>query len=37
MISPARSLSFKLLSRIESRGLFSDDALNSEDIALAAF
>jgi 16S rRNA (cytosine967-C5)-methyltransferase len=34
MISPARSLSFKLLSRIESRRLFSDDALNSEDIAL---
>jgi 16S rRNA (cytosine967-C5)-methyltransferase len=34
MISPARSLSFKLLSRIESRRLFSDDALNSEDMAL---
>jgi 16S rRNA (cytosine967-C5)-methyltransferase len=33
MISPARSLSFKLLSRIESRRLFSDDALNSEEIA----
>jgi 16S rRNA (cytosine967-C5)-methyltransferase len=33
MISPARSLSFKLLSRIESRRIFSDDALNSEAIA----
>jgi 16S rRNA (cytosine967-C5)-methyltransferase len=33
MISPARLLSFKLLSRIESRRLFSDDALNSDDMA----
>jgi 16S rRNA (cytosine967-C5)-methyltransferase len=32
MISPARRLSFKLLSRIESNHVFSDDALNSEDI-----
>jgi 16S rRNA (cytosine967-C5)-methyltransferase len=32
MISPARSLSFKLLSSIESNRVFSDDALNSEDI-----
>jgi 16S rRNA (cytosine967-C5)-methyltransferase len=32
MISPARSLSFKLLSRIESRRLFSDNALNSKDM-----
>jgi 16S rRNA (cytosine967-C5)-methyltransferase len=33
MISPARSLSFNLLNRIESQRLFSDDALNSEDMA----
>jgi len=32
MISPARKLSFKLLRRIESSRVFSDDALNSEDI-----
>jgi 16S rRNA (cytosine967-C5)-methyltransferase len=32
MISPARRLSFKLLNRIESSHVFSDDALNSEDI-----
>jgi 16S rRNA (cytosine967-C5)-methyltransferase len=36
MISPARSLSFKLLSRIESHHLFSDDALNSEEMAQLA-
>jgi 16S rRNA (cytosine967-C5)-methyltransferase len=33
MISPARALSFKLLSQIESRRLFSDEALNSDDMA----
>ena len=32
MISPARSVSLKLLSEIESRHVFSDDALNSEDM-----
>jgi 16S rRNA (cytosine967-C5)-methyltransferase len=31
MISPARKLSYKILARIESGYLFSDDALNSED------
>jgi 16S rRNA (cytosine967-C5)-methyltransferase len=30
MISPARTLSYKLLCRIQSRNWFSDDALNSE-------
>ena len=32
MISPARKLSYQLLSQIESRHAFSDDALNSDDI-----
>lgn len=32
MISPARELTYKLLTRIESQHLFSDDALNSEDM-----
>jgi len=32
MVSPARRLSFKLLCQIDSRRLFSDDALNSADI-----
>jgi 16S rRNA (cytosine967-C5)-methyltransferase len=33
MISPARSVSFRLLNHIESRCLYSDDALHSEDMA----
>jgi len=32
MISQARTLSFKLLCQIESRGVFSDDALNSREV-----
>ncbi len=32
MISPARKLSYKLLCQIDSRHLFSDDALNSEEM-----
>jgi 16S rRNA (cytosine967-C5)-methyltransferase len=32
MISPARKLSFKLLRRIESNHVFSDDALNSDPV-----
>ena len=33
MISPARTISFKLLRRIESNRVFSDDALNSNDLS----
>ncbi len=32
MIAPARRISYRLLKRIESGRVFSDDALNSEDI-----
>ena len=32
MISPARKLAYKLLFRIESQRLFSDDAVNSQDM-----